>query len=446
MADTGSAGEAGTSPASVGLGDGGGELAGIGQGSQGPVGSGQGAGSATAAKESSPVQPRPAKEAGEVERKIAPIPPKKSRLPGVMSDDDFPELKVPLQVRREKQAQAEAQEGRQRDEQGRFLPKAPESGVASAPASKPGLPGTTVPPAEPAAAAPFKFAGRDYKSQAEAEQSHRSLQGMFKPLQDERDYGYRAANAWMAESQRHQARVAELEKQLGIQPGNGNGHAPATPSESAPLSVEDLTKGIDFDAYEAVAKAGGLKHSANYLAGELMKVMAEKMLPDMEKRLQAKYAPLMDSHEGYQRAQQAEQVRAQIAALMTPDNSRAMFPEMVDSAALTAAGQIWRQMGGSDEDLITPRGMLSAIGLYRATREWQTPESIANQSPVAAAPSVAPPAPGPAAMPSAEAVGNLPPNRGRTNLSPEAARLKNAMENVPLIDRKLGFARNRSAQ
>lgn len=455
MADQADGAASGATPdaGAIGLGDGGGELAGVGQG---PLGTGQGAGSPDAGKVAAPVQPRPTTEAGKVERKpVAPIPPKRSRLPGVMVDDDFPEVdafvKAPLKV-----AHAEAIGERARDEAGRFV-KAPESGTGEAPATKPVLPGQPATPEAAAPVAPFKFAGRDYKTQAEAEQSHRSLQGMFKPMQEElrktaedRDYGNRAANAWMAEAQRFQARVAELEKQYGLAPSVGNGTsqpAQAAPGESDALSVEKLLEGIDVDAYEAVARAGGLKHSAKYLTGEILKVVAEKVLPSMEQRIQAKFAPLMSSHEQAARVQQADQVIARMAALRTPDNSRALFPEMVDSRALGEIGAIWRQAGGSDEELTTERGLMSAIGLYRSTRDWlSTPESIAPnqpQAPAAAAAAAPQPAPGPAAMPSSETSGNLPPNRGRHGMSPEAARLAQAMENVQLLDPKLGFAKNR---
>lgn len=446
-------GGAGATPAAAGgnggngLGDSGGDLAGVGQG---PIGSGQGAEAPVTGKESSPVQPRPTAEAEGKERKIAPIPPpKRSRLPGVITGDDFPELQVPAKARMEAQARAEAQEGRERGADGRFLPKAPEGGVGAAPATKPALPGGETPAAPEPAPAPFKFAGREYKGgQAEAEQRHRSLEGMFQPMQarikeltEDKDYGNRAANAWMAEANRYKA---ELERLSGGKPaeGNGKGQPAVASGEGEALSVEKLLEGIDTDAYEAVARAGGLSHSAKYLAGEMLKVVAEKMVPQIEARIQAKYEPLMASHENSSRVQQADQAIAQLASQRTPDQSRALFPELMDSRALGEMGNIWRQMGGSDEDLVTTKGLLSAIGLYRSTRDWlSTPESIAPTTP-AVAPAPPAPAPGPAAMPSAEAGGNLPPNRGRSNLSPEAARLKYAMENVALQDKKLGFAKN----
>lgn len=404
---------------------------------------------------------RPIRE-GHVAPVIRPIPTR--RLPGVhtsQDDKDVPDLVAMRRAEKGIPKDGEQPAGqRERNPDGTFKPAAPPApGAAVKPpdpadpaaAGKPAQPGQApgaTPP--PAAGQEFTFAGQKFKDQAAAEQTYRSLQGMFRPLTEERDYGYRAANGWKEAHDRQAARVQELEKQLGVAPSaagsQNSGAVAAAGQQPSTITVDDVLAGIDTDAFEAVARTGGLPHAGKYLAGEILKAVAEKMLPQYEQRFQAAIAPFQSQHEQVAAAQAAEQVITQVASLKSFDGSREMFPELKDPAALHEIGSTWRSMGLDPEKGMTVQGLMAAVALYRTLRGFVQPEtaaSLTTPAPVGAPPARQPAA-GPAAFVEGEPSSLNPPNRGRSNLSPEAQRFRDALNKTELVDKKLGFARNRA--
>lgn len=350
-----------------------------------------------------------------------------------------------------------------RDEKGRFVSRTAERKAeegdltalepgARVPALKPDLPAES--PEQKAAreaAAPvapttkITFAGKE-QTIAEAEQRHKTLEGMHRKLTDERDYGYKAAHQWIEVAQTQARRISELEAQLGSGQGKpAPGAAASAPaSASAPgaePSEDDLVAGIDMQVFEEIAAHpnGGLRVAGQYLARELLGAVRSKILPAVRAEIAAVRAPQEQAQQFEQQQAGFTQTLEHLGSLQLPGGGAA-YPEVSDVAALEQIGTLWKDEGHDIAQLFTPRGMSAAIALYRMSRSFHPAPSAPTPPPPAAAP-----VPQPAAAVAASLVDGSPvnpPNSGRSNLSPHEQAFGSALDRASLVDPVLGFRRN----
>lgn len=359
---------------------------------------------------------------------------------------------------------------RQRDDRGRFIAAPGEEGdgelVADAPvadaeelsapgeaakpveatkakpAAAPVPPPVVLPPGTPEVPSKFRFAGQEYATQAEAEQSHRSMQGMFRHLKDSnseltssRDQYKAAYEAWKQRAESGSPGSAGGNSGSGSQPGAGASTAPAAAAPSDPID------GIDFGTYEAILMQGDVKAASRFLVEQTLKLARETMMPELRSEIEPALAPIEQARQREAVSNAASQTIEAVASLELP-NGQPAFPELTDHAQLVEIGKVWQSHEGNPGEILTPKGLMKAVAMYRMTRGWQTqlapPPAVAAPA-VPAAPRVIPPSP------SAEPSGRVPPNRGRSDLrSPEHKALARALDNPDFGDHKLGFSKNRS--
>lgn len=373
---------------------------------------------ATASPAPAAPPPAPATDAGaqpQTAKPIRPIPPPK--LPGVF--EDGPE-------------DATARPAQARDASGRFAPGESTGVVQKAkPQAVEAEDGIPTPPGEPEpepAAPKFEFAGKEYASQAEAEQAFRSVIGRQKHLEQTEGQLVKAAESargWHAEAQRLQAELAAMRSQPAAQPE---------------AVKPEANTGVDWEMYAEIERVA-------QEAGEPWK--ARKWLQDqIDAQRSAELAALRDELTAPWREQQAEAeaqaaretaanaLTESMAAQTNPDGSPT-FPEFRDPNTAREVGALWVSLGNRPEDALTPGGAVAAVALYRLARSMNLP---ANPSPAPAP--AAPPAPNPAALAAAGLEGGRPmaPAAGVTRaMDPESARLIAGLKNTQLIRPGLGF-------
>jgi hypothetical protein len=384
-------------------------------------------------------------------RRIKPIPPHKGsgELPGVhpRGAEDFVDMLG-------------------RDERGRFTKKAestpfegeggdrPADGpddkgdvAAKKPEAAPADP-SVKPPAAPSGE--ITFLGKK-TTVAAVEQTHKSLQGQFRSLTDERNYGYQQANGW---KDAHDRVKAELDAIKASQPGGGavQGKAGAVPQGSnaqpaaSGLNVDGILEDIDTDAFETVVAEGGLPAAAKFIAGETLKAVLEKVVPQIRSELQGEFnnrlQPFESREQESQQESSASQLIKSVGSLVTHSGEPA-FPELSDPEAVPEIGRIWREAGLPPDMVLSPQGLIMAVSLYRTYKGLPEPGA----QPASTTPSTpkarTAPAPGSAAsLPDTGA--SRPPSSGRANLDPKMAELLSGFNTEDLlVESQLGFRRNR---
>jgi len=362
---------------------------------------------------------------------IKPIPLKKASLPGVISRDAD---------------ELFGGDAAGRDASGRFT-KAPEA-IGGKPEAKPepveAKPEAEKPPAPPTSSTLVKFLGKDYQSISEVEQAHRSLQGQFKSLKDDRDYGFSAANGWKAEADRLRAEVEALK---GGTPAGGQAvqQNPVSTQRGQSLDVDALVSGIDMDAFERHAATSGLPQAGKYLVSETLRAVMEKVLPAVRAEFQQGLQPFQDRAQEAEVLQTVNTLVSGVGQLQMLDGAPA-FPELNDPEKLHEIGLVWRDAGLPPEAALTRQGLISAVALYRLQKGLPSGPSLNPSARRTTTPATATysPAPGSAAFLPAEPQ-SAPPNRGRSNLDPGMQALVNALDETALVDNTLGFTRNRRA-
>ena len=336
-----------------------------------------------------------------------------------------------------------AADGRQRDEHGRFVssPEDPQGAPKKAPATAP-KPGE-------APAAEFTFAGKKFKSQAEAEQRHKSLEGMFTPLNRSNQELRTAYEAWKADSTSKAARIAELESQLGsggakgqpAQAGAQPSAASTSPAGADALSVDELLKGLDADTFEAIAVQAGLNHGGRNLGEQILRTVVDKIVPALRAEFGQRLQPFESEASSRTQVAQLDDVVEQVRSLQNPSNGQPAFPELNDPVALQRIGATWRESRLPAEHLFTPAGLMQAVAMDRMVRGMYPSTPSAPLTPVTAPASV--PAPAAAASVSADGRTAGAPRKGEP-MSPAAQRLLRALDDTSgMVNRKLGFVTRR---
>lgn len=351
---------------------------------------------------------------------IKPIPDR-PRLPGVLEDGP------------EDASSPEAVAARERDAKGRFLKAGGEPVVQKAkPSAVDAAEGEPTIPDLPEATPKFKFAGREFESQAAAEHYVKSMEGRYKPIQEAATRheaqlvkAAESARGWHAEAQRLQAELQAL--QSGAQ-------QPAAQPEAAPES-----KGIDWELYreiKRVANEAGTPEKADQWLVEQIEAQRQADFNSWRESFETPFREREAAEaEQAQLAQTADTLVESMAAHTNPDGSPA-FPEFRDGEQAREVGHLWQSLGLDPRLALTPGGAVAAVALYRMAKGMDM---------VAAAPApapVAPPSPDPAAAAAAGLEGGrtlMPAAATRRDMDPGTARLVAGLKNHQLIRPGLGF-------
>jgi hypothetical protein len=373
----------------------------------------------------------------ELEYTESKLKPKKA-LPGVMDEGPIEATK------REPDAPTE---GRPRDEKGRFVAAAPPDGT---PAPEPGeTPATPEPPVDPEASkGVFKFAGKEYASQAEAEQRHKSLEGQFKPLIEDRNTAAYSANAWKHAHDNVAAENQQLRAELEALKA-------APQSQPAAESPKDAPSEIDWALYAEIRKEAE-RRGEPWQADQWLQKQQAAIWEAKEAALREELtAPVRAAEARKQLYQQTDQLFSALAEYTNEDGSPA-YPELRDPEQAYTVGRFWTALGQNlpknlqdawKHIATTQMGALASIGLFR----------LANGSPAAAAPEpapapsdpqaptppAAPQAPDAAALAAASLDGGQPspmPSPSSTPGDPRAAALVAGLKKTELTRKGLGFS------
>ena len=357
---------------------------------------------------------------------------RKERLPGVMTrgdgDDIFPELGVRgkdgRRVSRQegfRELDAELQE---EHGHGLDLPPPPE-GSEKKPEEK--APETTQ---------KIKFGDKEYNNLGEIEQSFKSLQGMFKPMQERLTKAEQLAEQTADLARQWHRRAMELE-QGTVQP------SPAQPKTETPKPADELEQAlsrVNGELFESLAREHGLPLAGRYLAAQVLATVHDDMLPRLREEIMAQLKPELEPLKQDRGFQQATQHVAGLMDSMSQyknaDGSDA-FPELNDPDTCLEIGTLWRDLNLPAEIALTPQGLLQAIGLYRMYRGANPQAATSTPTVSVSQPqNVAPRA----AAASADAGSSLSPMAGRQGAESESVRFARELAETHLVDKDLGFS------
>ena len=361
---------------------------------------------------------------------------RKEKLPGVVSRDDaddiFPELgfksKTGKRVSRD-QAMRELDQEMKDENDGRSpfdIPEPPE--------------GAKKPEAEAPKTQKIKFGDKEYDSIEQAEQSFKSLQGMFKPLQERATQAEQLAEKAAESARAWRQRAIDLESgaaaptpQRPVPPVSEQRQASGDPK----ADLEAALANVNGELFESLAREHGLPLAGRYLAAQVLATVNDQMLPRLRQEIMDQLAPELEplkQDRGFQQAtQHVAGLIEQVGQYKNADGSDA-FPELSDEQTVYEIGDLWRSMDMPAELALTPKGLLQAIALYRMYRGGQ-PQSTTNT----VVPEVSRPqttAPSPAGQ-SLEGSGSRSPASQRGN---SASTFGRSLDEAPLVDPILGFA------
>jgi len=361
------------------------------------------------------------------------------RLPGVQTRGDDADLFPDLprkgkdgKIVSQKQAVEEAEEEMAAEKEDFFgnAPEDPE--VRPGEVEKKSAP--EPPPKEetPPASADFEFGGKKYKTKEDAEQSHRSLEGMFKPLKDSEQNAIDLAHQWRDWGMAQERRAA------GEQP---DPNASAPPGTRAPdaggLDVESILRGINGEQFEKIAQdpERGLPVAGRYLAAQVLDAVHSQLIPkireDMMAELTKGLQPSREQAAEQQAVKEVTNIYNAARGLRLTDGTQA-FPELNDPETMMKVGRVWANSGLPAEHAKTPRGLQQAIASYRMVYgqpQRETPKPTEETPPE--------PTVQPTAAVSVQTPSSVAPGAGKA--TPQSA-FEKAFSEADLVDPKLGFA------
>lgn len=215
------------------------------------------------------------------------------------------------------------------------------------------------------------------------EHKHKTLQGMFKPLQvrsqeilTEQHKAAKSATAWKAKADALQAEVNQLKS--GTTPANQGAGGGREQSASAPRSsangeerIQEIVKSIDWRMYAAVKEQGD-DAAAVWLIQQATDMESAARKRDLdalrEEMRQMADEPRRNAEQRQQVAQTATEIFNQIAQIKD-ENGEDAFPELFDNEKAQAIGKMWTQMseqlGIEPHRAMTPAAIVQAILAYR---------------------------------------------------------------------------------
>lgn len=279
----------------------------------------------------------------------------------------------------------------------------------------------------------IKFAGEEYGDIAEAEQKFKSLQGMFRPLNERVSKAEQLAReaAENARYWREQAEARATTPPSQVPPSS----VPAT-SQSAEQELQAALANVDGEMFETLARERGLPLAGRYLAAQVLASVHDTMLPALRDEILAQINPRLEpvaqSVEFQQQTEQVSTLIEGVSQLRNPDGNFA-FPELNDENETYEIAELWSSM---DNPQATPQSLIQAIALYRLYRgarggSPQTQPQI----------QVAPPQNTMQRPESLEAGGGgARPTALRAGSANADTAFARELDNADLVDRTLGFA------
>lgn len=280
----------------------------------------------------------------------------------------------------------------------------------------------------------IKFAGEEYGDIAEAEQKFKSLQGMFRPL-NERVSKAEALAREAAENARYWREQAEA-RQSPTPPSQvpPNSAAGTYTPQTAEQELQAALANVDGEMFETLARERGLPLAGRYLAAQVLASVHDTMLPALRDEILAQINPRLEpvaqSVEFQQQTHEVSNLIEGVSQLRNPDGNLA-FPELNDENEMYEIAELWSSM---DNPQSTPHSLIQAIALYRLYRGARggntTPQVEVTPPPVVIERPQSLEAGGGGARPTATRQG-----QGNENLQ-----FARELDNADLVDRTLGFA------
>lgn len=369
---------------------------------------------------------------------VAPPKPRQRRekLPGVVTRDDgediFPDLgfkgKTGKRVSRDQALREAEEELRGEDvDPTEFFPAPPEQKEDK-------------PKKAEEKSSKVKFAGKEYETLEEVEQSFKSLQGMFKPMQERlskaealAEQAAESARLWRERAMEYETGKVQAQRpQQQQQPQN---------QASAQQELEAALQNVDGELFERLAQEHGLPIAGRYLAAQVLATVHDQLLPALRKeiidQLMPEIEPLKEDRGFQQATQHVASLIETVGSYKNADGSDA-FPELSDPQKVWEIGDLWRSLNLPADVALTPQGLLQAVALYRMYNGGQQTPSQGASATVSRPENTAPRAAGQSLDPS----GSPSPMSGRATET-EASRFARALEDVRLVDPLLGFQRRR---
>jgi hypothetical protein len=370
---------------------------------------------------------------GEVARQEPRV--RRERLPGVVarddSDDIFPELgfKSKSGKRVDRKTAARELDEEIREEHGTSpldIPELPEGAKAE---------GQVKPEAKK-----IKFGDKEYESIEQAEQSFKSLQGMFKPMQERATRAEQLAEQAAESARSWRARAMELEANPTRAQQQPQVETQKPTTQTSQQELEKVLGRVNGEMFESLAREHGLPLAGRYLAAQVLATVHDDMLPALRDEIMASIRPELEPLKQDRGFQQATQHVAglidTVGQYKNHDGSDA-FPELHDENTVKEIGELWVSMDMPAELALTPKGLLQAVALYRMYKGSQGQSASTTPTVVVREPErMAPPAAGA----SLEAGGRaIAPGAGRSN-GDSSSRFARSLDDAPIVDKLLGFS------
>lgn len=363
------------------------------------------------------------------------------RLPGVVSKNDGNDL-IPDIPRRgpdgkfqSREDRAKALEKEMEDERKAFFPPDPPADdKKTVPEPPPGSEKKT----DSQAPEKFSFAGEEYESREKAEQSIKSLKGMFKPLTQERDSERQRADEAVDSAIKWREYALHLEQ--GGKPNSPAPQDPQAPAGDQKVAGVDLAKilqNVDGNMFEKIAQDPdkGLPIAGRYLAASVLDAVVNELLPQYRQQILDEVNkgidPIREQQAFNDAAESVKDMFVSARGLRLNDGSQA-FPELNDPETAFRIAEVWRNLELPAEVAMSPKGLMQAIATYRLYHGAPQPKAPEPTPEPKSTPAV------PHAAGASDSGGSgVIPGAGKANPDDLFSR---ALDETELVDPNLGFA------
>ncbi len=219
---------------------------------------------------------------------------------------------------------------------------------------------------------PFKFGGGQFKDQAAAEHSFRTLRGTFRSTLEKLNQAAQARNNASVVAQSWKDRADKLEQELNQLKAGAPAAAPqggkAGAQPPAPVGGIDLSVLPAIMADPELGQTGALVYLVDQLSKNAEANNA-KLLETFESRLKERIAPLEAPALQSRAAEAADQLVTSMATWVWPAGhpqaGQPAYPELLSEATQEAIGRLHIDSGRDPALLLTQAGLEDAIARYR---------------------------------------------------------------------------------
>jgi len=241
----------------------------------------------------------------------------------------------------------------------------PPVGTPPAAPTAPAAPGTPNAAAIQAVATPlpegatgtFTFAGKQYKTQADAENRLSTLEGKLRASEEGVKSGYGLTKEWIAHSEKQDALIKQLTAQIkgGTPPAEGATGAPATPQSGSPAAAPatpeaagaEFVKGFNWETFNDfyTDQKRGPGPALAYLADQMTQHMAKSQqtsIAQIREELRPQLDALASDRQKRDTDTQITQAWNEAVQARDPQTGAIIMPELAnDPAALQEVKNIW---------------------------------------------------------------------------------------------------------